>query len=368
MKRSAVALAILLLLILAGCGSGTATTRPVASAPAGSTPAAGGSGTTTGSAGGPLEDVASALVPAIVPTGDLEGGASAGAYAIALDGAFGRATASGQGACYWAGASPGATFTAMTGEPTELLGEHVDVQISAGRSPELRRADGARYIASGGTMTDPVPVGDVLVVRATQLTIDPADPVPVGEDKTSYEQPLGGRTDTATLDVAVAWRCDRPTASPTATEAVDPTPVCPPKVAGTPGPIPTLVLTSGADQADGIPFSSDYTTCTDDGSADGEWNVPDAALSVDGKAPMTLSLDGPGALFGVGAFYAPAGSDTPPTDPITLTVRPGTSPGTYVVDPPPHGDWALVVSTGIADADHGVVRDVTYIYRVKVKS
>ena len=127
------------------------------------------------------------------------------------------------------------------------------------------------------------------------------------------------------------------------------------------------MLTNGADQVDGVPFTSDYTTCTDDGSADGDWNVPDAALPVDGKATLTLSLDGPGALFGVGAFYAPAGSDTAPTDPITLTVRPGTSPGTYVVDPPPHGDWALVISTGIADADHGVVRDVTYIYRVKVK-
>jgi hypothetical protein len=368
MKRPAIALAVLLLTILAGCGSGSAATGPGSSAPAVSTPTAGGPGAPTGTAGGSLEDVATGLVPAIVPTGDLEGGASAGAYAIALDGAFGRATASGQGACYWDGASPGATFTAMAGEPTELFGEHVDVQIGAGRSPELRRADGARYIPSGGTMTDPLSVGDVLVVRATQVTVDPADQVPVGEDKTSYYQPLGARTDTATLDVAVAWRCDQPTASPTATEAVDPTPLCPQKVAGTPGPIPTLVLTSGSDQVDGIPFSSDYTTCTDDGSADGEWNVPDTALSVDANAPLTLSLDGSGALFGVGAFYAPAGSDTPPTDPITLTVRPGTSPGTYVVDPPPHGDWALVVSTGIADADHGIVRDVTYIYRVKVKS
>lgn len=369
MKRSAVALFVLpILLVLAGCGSGPAASGPAASGPSVSTPAAGGPSAPTGSAGASLEDVAAGLVPAIVPTGGLEGGASAGAYAIALEGDFGRATASGQAACSWDGMPPSATFTDMAGEPTELLGEHVDVQISAGGTPELRRSDGARYIPSGGTMTDPLPVGDVLVVRATTLTVDPADPVPVGEDKTSYEQPLGGRTDTATLDVAVAWRCDQPTASPTATEAVDPTPVCPPKAAGTPGPIPTLVLAGGGHEVDGLPFSSDYTTCTDDGSVDGDWNVPDSALSVGAKAPLTVSLDGSGELFGVGAFYAPAASDTPPTDPITLTVRPGTTPGSYAVDPPPPGDWALVVSTGIADADHGIVRDVTYIYRVKVRS
>jgi hypothetical protein len=366
-RRAALAIALLALPILAGCGSGATTGGPSSPGPAASSGVV-GSGAPTAAASGSLEEVAAGLVPKVVPGGDLQAGASAGAYAIAIEGAAGRTTASGQAACSWDGDPPNAAFTTLAGDPTELMGEQVEVQISAGRTPELRRADGARYIPSGGSTTDPAKVGDVLVVRATQLSVDPADPIPVGEDKASYQGPLGGRADTARLDVAVAWLCEQPTASSSPTDAAaEPTPVCPPAVPGTPGPVPALVLASGTDQVDGVPFSSDYTTCTDDGSADGEWNVPDSALPVRAAAPLTISLDGTGSLFGVEAFYGPSGSNTPPADAIALTVRPGSTPDAVLVDPPPAGDWVLVVSAGIDDPDHGIVRNATYIYRIKVK-
>jgi hypothetical protein len=366
MKRSILALVVIVLPLLTGCASNAATAGPRDPAAAASAPAVAVVSPSAG-AGGPLDAVAAALVPAIVPGGDLEAGATAGAYAVAIDGAFGRTTASGQASCSWGGDPANAAFTALAGEPTELFGEQVEVQIGAGRSPELRRADGARYIPSGGTITDPTPIGDVLVVRATSLAVDQTDPLPVGEDKASYYQALGGRSDTAGLDVAIAWRCAAPTPSPSATDtAEDPTPVCPPSSSASPGPVGPLVLATAKDQAEGVPFSADYVTCTDEGSTDGDWNVPDTALAAGGTAPLTVSLGGSGSLVSVGAFYAPATSDTTPTSTVTLTVRPGSTPDTFLIDPPPAGDWALVVSTVISDPDHGRVADATFIYRVKV--
>ena len=362
MRRSTVGAAILLLFVLVGCGSGAATPGSSAGATTGVAPAS-GAGAALGDA---LGRTAAGLVPAILPNPDLQDGASAGAYGIAIDDASGRTTAGGQASCTWDPSAASPTLTSLASDPTSLFGEQVEVQIADGHTPVLRRADGARYIPSGGSLTAPTPVGATTVVQATSLAVDAADPLPVGEDKASYYKPLGGLPAATHLDVAIAWRCDPLGGTPSpSTEAEDPTPACPPAISASPAPTVPLVLTSGSHHADGSLFTSEYVSCTDDVVGDGEWSVPDKALAVSVGSAMSLAPGGPGSLSGVTAFYAPAGSDTTPTSMETLAVQPGPTPNESSIAAPPAGDWAVVISAVINDTDHGIVRDETYVYRVK---
>jgi hypothetical protein len=366
MKRSTLGGAVILLVsVLAGCGPAAATPASPGVAASGVARASAGTGA-SGGARDALDQTAAGLVPAILPNPDLEEGASAGAYGIAIDDASGRTTAGGQASCYWDRSAAAPTLTSLASDPTTLFGEQVEVQIADGHTPVLRRADGARYIPTGGSLTAPRPVGEAIVVHGSTLAVDPADPLPVGEDKASYYQPLGGLAAATHLDVAIAWRCDPPAATPSpSAEAEDPTPACPPAVSGSPAPIAPLMLASGSHRADGSLFSSEYVSCTDDVVGDGEWSVPDKALAVAVGSPMTLTASGPGALSRVTAFYAPAGSDATPTSMETLAVQPGSTPNEATIDAPPAGDWAVVVSAVINDTDHGIVRDETYVFRVK---
>ncbi len=369
-KLGLAAAVLVVLVILAGCGSGTTTTQP-----AGSDGSAGTTASTpthssdepTPPASGSVEEDTAALVPPIDPAHDVRAQATRGAFALIVIGEFGRAEATGQAECMWGRDVSPAAFQSLDTTPVTLLGEQVVLNVD--HTPTLNRSEAARYIPKGGLSWDPTPIGDAVVARSTDLEVDTGAAVPGGADPSTYTANLGGRADTASLDVTVAWRCEQPSGSANETAAAAteaPTPVCPPRLPGSPPPVGALVLDSGTAQVDGVKFSSDFVTCTDDGAADGDWAVPDSALAVSGSAPMTLSLGGPGSMFDVTAFYAPASTDTTPTNMLTLGVHPGPSTNSYLVDLPPAGDWALVVNTGIADADHGRVENATFIYRVQV--
>ena len=373
MSRVPIALVALVVLSLfvTGCGPSGAASGPTGSSgPAvSSRPAAAASAGPTSAASQAPEEEAAALVPAIDPSRAVRPEASRGAFAVIVLGAFGQVQAKGQAECFWDRELSPPTFRRLETAPITLMGEQVVIDVDHG--PILNRGAAARYIPTGGLSWDPTPVGDAVVARSTDLEVDTGAALPEGADPSAYGAPLSGRADTASLDVTVAWRCEPGTSGPNASvpaaSAEEPTPVCPPKVQATPPvPVGPLVLRGSSEQAAGVAFSSSWVTCDDSGAADGDWAVPDSPLAVGRGTPMILSLDGPGVLFDVAAFYAPAGAATTPTNMLTLTVRPGPTPNTFAIDPPPAGDWALVVSSGIADADHGQVTNATFIYRVKV--
>ena len=371
MRRTPIALVVILGvgLLLARCSSSEA------SIPAGSARPAGSGLAVVPSSGGPTaaasqspEEMTAALVPTIDASRTVPPGASRGAFAVLLLGGSGPVQATGQAQCFWDRDLSPPTFSKLETSPVGLLGEQVVVDVD--HEPILNRAKAARYIPTGGLSWAPTPLGDAVVARSTDLEVDTGAAVPDGADPSAFGAPLGGRSDTTSLDVTVAWRCEQPAAaanaSAPAASAEDPTPVCPAAVPGTAIPVGPLLLHSGGEQVAGVPFSSSWATCDDSGADDGDWDVPDTPLAATRATPLGLSFDGPGTLFDVTAFYAPASAATTPTNMLTLAVHPGASPNAYQVDPPPPGDWALVVSTGIADAEHGQVSNATFIYRVKV--
>jgi hypothetical protein len=304
-----------------------------------------------------------ASIPVIDRSGETGGlGNSHGAYAALVTGAFGQLTIRGQGECWWdRGAAP-ISLRTFYGAPVELLGEHVSVAVTLNVS--LTRENRASYQgAAGGSVTDPEPVGDAVVLRATGIRVDTSSSPPPGTDAATYFSTIAGRTDTETLDILVAWRCDPagpdPTPQPTATPF--PTPACPPAVKALPGPIVPL-LGRGPAAARGTLGTATVYSCSGIVSADAGWIEPPVGVRLRGSEPLTLRVDGDAVLFDASAQYAAAGTDGARGFP--LASRQAASSDVYEIDAPPPGDWVLAAIIGVNDLRHGQVTHAAYYFRV----
>lgn len=366
MRRLAVA-ALLLALPVAACASnGDGSPSQAAATSASPSPIASASRIPT-----PAPSIV-LVSPAPVPTIDeaypLSGfGTSHGAYSAIVFGDFGRQTLNGQGQCFWDRSGPTPSFQAIEGSWSTLLGEEVLLVVND--SPRFIRDGTAPYQgAAGRTFADPVAYGGTTVLRVTGLRVDPDYAEPSGADPSAYHSNLGGRADTAALDLVVAYRCDPPGPLPTPVPPM-PTPACPPAEApaGSFPPLPTVALGRGSIVAVGIAGSVSLTTCSGSGNDDTPWLVPELGARLTGPSSLTLSIRGTETLFEANvARYAAAAQGNGLLVLTPLGLRPGTTPGTFLIDAPPPGDWSVSVSVGINDVAHGAVWQGPFYFRITI--
>jgi hypothetical protein len=370
MRRLAVA-AFLLALAMAACAS-SGDGSPSQAAASSTSPSPAASATATVSATHIPTPIPSIVLvsPAPVPTIDeaypLSGfGTSHGAYSAIVLGDFGRQTFNGQGHCFWDRSGPTPSFQGIEGSWNTLLGEEVLLVVN--ETAKFIRDGAAPYQgAAGGTSEDPVAYAGTTVLRVTGLRVDPDSAEPSGADPSAYHASLGGRADTAALDLVVAYRCDPPGLLPTPVPPV-PTPACPPadSPTGSFPPLPIVTLGRGSIVAVGDAGSVSLTTCSGSGVDDSPWLVPELGARLTRRAPLTLAIRGPETLFEAKvARYAAAAQGNGPLVLTPLGLRPGTTAGTFLIDAPPPGDWSVSVSVGINDVAHGAVWQSPFYFRI----
>jgi hypothetical protein len=269
-------------------------------------------------------------------------------------------TLSGKGQCLWEDRP--ITFTSDT---VQLLGE--DVQLVAEERVFIARGDSrAGYTAADtGSSIGPGSFQDAITVQSTGLHVrvdspDDAEPSP-------FYETLGGRSDTAVLDVTIAWRClapgTGPSPIPTPRITPQPTPVCPTPRGATQAW--SVLLGRGSTTTKGVAGTGSFVTCTRSGDVDAFFTDPPTGVTLGAAGRLSLTGDGPIEIFDIeGAGYSPWGTEG--ADPRDLgTYQP--SPGVFEVDAPPAGDWTVTVYLGINELQGGIVRNNVWYFRVTVQ-
>ncbi len=176
-----------------------------------------------------------------------------------------------------------------------------------------------------------------------------------------------------TADGAASWSwavsvpaAPTPVGPPTPTPG--PTPACPPaEPYGSFPPPPVIALSGGGQIAVGDAWSAGFETCSGSSGSDGIPGIPLRGIQVRHTDQLTISVGDGMTLFEVSsAQYAAAVGTVAHGDHQDLAIEETRTPGVYVLDTPPAGDWVLLIAVGVNDVARGAVWSEIVDFRVTV--